>query len=38
VGVEGRQDLIRYTKTEKGIERVSLGAVSFVPLLPGLQQ
>ncbi len=38
VGPEGRQDLIRYTKTEKGIERVSLGAVSFVPLLPGLQQ
>lgn len=38
VGPEGRQDLIRYTKTEKGIERESLGAVSFVPLLPGLQQ
>ncbi len=38
VGPEGRQDLIRFTKTEKGIERVSLGAVSFVPLLPGLQQ
>jgi protein-L-isoaspartate(D-aspartate) O-methyltransferase len=38
VGPEGRQDLIRYTKTEKGIERESLGAVSFVPLLSGLQQ
>ncbi len=38
VGPEGRQDLIRYTKTEKGVERESLGAVSFVPLLPGLQQ
>ena len=38
VGPEGRQDLVRYTKTEKGMERESLGAVSFVPLLPGLQQ
>ena len=38
VGPEGRQELIRYTKTEKGIERESLGPVSFVPLLPGLQQ
>jgi protein-L-isoaspartate(D-aspartate) O-methyltransferase len=38
VGPEGRQELIRFTKTDKGIERESLGPVSFVPLLPGLQQ
>ncbi len=42
VGPEGRQDLYRYTKLEtKGeirIDRQSLGAVSFVPLLSGLQR
>jgi protein-L-isoaspartate(D-aspartate) O-methyltransferase len=38
VGVEGRQELMRYTRTEKRIERESLGPVSFVPLLPGLQR
>jgi protein-L-isoaspartate(D-aspartate) O-methyltransferase len=38
VGPEGRQELIRYTKTEKGLVRDSLGAVSFVPLLSGLQR
>jgi protein-L-isoaspartate(D-aspartate) O-methyltransferase len=36
VGPEGRQELYRYTKSEKGMERHSLGAVSFVPLLSGL--
>jgi protein-L-isoaspartate(D-aspartate) O-methyltransferase len=36
VGPEGRQELYRYAKSEKGIERHSLGAVSFVPLLSGL--
>ncbi|HUX72841.1 MAG TPA: protein-L-isoaspartate(D-aspartate) O-methyltransferase [Steroidobacteraceae bacterium] len=38
VGPEGRQELMRYTKLEKSMERHSLGAVSFVPLLPGLQR
>jgi protein-L-isoaspartate(D-aspartate) O-methyltransferase len=38
VGPEGRQELIRYTKTDKGLRRDSLGAVSFVPLLSGLQR
>jgi len=38
VGPEGRQELIRYTKTEKRVERESLGAVSFVPLLSGLHR
>jgi protein-L-isoaspartate(D-aspartate) O-methyltransferase len=38
VGPDGRQELIRYTKTETGIEQKSLGLVSFVPLLSGLQR
>ena len=38
VGPEGRQELFRYTKSETRIERQSLGAVSFVPLLSGLQR
>jgi protein-L-isoaspartate(D-aspartate) O-methyltransferase len=38
VGPEGKQELFRYTKTETRIERQSLGAVSFVPLLSGLQR
>src|SRR5271156_2095343 len=38
VGPEGRQELYRYTKGETRIERQSLGSVSFVPLLSGLQQ
>lgn len=38
VGPDGRQELIRYTKTEARIERRSLGLVSFVPLLSGLQR
>jgi protein-L-isoaspartate(D-aspartate) O-methyltransferase len=38
VGPEGRQELYRYTKRETRLERESLGAVSFVPLLSGLQR
>jgi protein-L-isoaspartate(D-aspartate) O-methyltransferase len=38
VGPEGKQELFRYTKTDTRIERQSLGAVSFVPLLSGLQR
>jgi protein-L-isoaspartate(D-aspartate) O-methyltransferase len=38
VGPDGRQELMRYTKTESRIERQSLGLVSFVPLLTGLQR
>jgi protein-L-isoaspartate(D-aspartate) O-methyltransferase len=36
VGPEGRQELMRYTKREHRLIQESLGAVSFVPLLPGL--
>jgi protein-L-isoaspartate(D-aspartate) O-methyltransferase len=38
VGPDGRQELVRYTRTETGLERESLGPVSFVPLLSGLQR
>ena len=38
VGPDGRQELIRYTKGETRMQRESLGAVSFVPLLSGLQR
>ncbi len=38
VGAEGRQELLRYTKGENKIDRQSLGAVSFVPLVSGLQR
>jgi protein-L-isoaspartate(D-aspartate) O-methyltransferase len=38
VGAEGRQTLVRHTRTDTRIERESLGAVSFVPLLSGLQR
>jgi len=38
VGPDGRQELIRYTKGENRIRQESLGAVSFVPLLSGLQR
>lgn len=38
VGPDGRQDLIRYTKGENRIRQESLGAVSFVPLVSGLQR
>ena len=38
VGAEGRQQLMRYTKREQRVVQETLGAVSFVPLLPGLQR
>jgi protein-L-isoaspartate(D-aspartate) O-methyltransferase len=38
VGSDGRQELMRYTKAEARVHRESLGAVSFVPLLSGLQR
>jgi protein-L-isoaspartate(D-aspartate) O-methyltransferase len=38
VGPEGRQELFCYTKGETKIDRKSLGAVSFVPLVSGLQR
>jgi protein-L-isoaspartate(D-aspartate) O-methyltransferase len=38
VGPEGRQELFLYTKGETRIDRKSLGCVSFVPLVSGLQQ
>ena len=38
VGPDGHQELFLYTKGETRIERQSLGAVSFVPLLSGLQR
>ncbi len=36
VGPEGQQELIRFTRREQKIDRVSLGPVAFVPLLGGL--
>jgi protein-L-isoaspartate(D-aspartate) O-methyltransferase len=38
VGPEGRQELFLYTKGENRIDRKTLGSVSFVPLVSGLQQ
>jgi protein-L-isoaspartate(D-aspartate) O-methyltransferase len=38
VGPDGRQELMRYTKGEHRLHQESLGAVSFVPLLSGLQR
>ena len=35
VGAEGGQELIRFTRREQRIDRESLGAVAFVPLLGG---
>ncbi|HUN73423.1 MAG TPA: protein-L-isoaspartate(D-aspartate) O-methyltransferase [Steroidobacteraceae bacterium] len=35
VGAEGEQELVRLTRKEQRLERQSLGAVSFVPLLGG---
>ena len=35
VGPEGEQQLIRFTRREQRVERESLGAVAFVPLLGG---
>jgi len=36
VGPEGEQELVRFTRREQRIERESLGAVAFVPLLGGI--
>jgi protein-L-isoaspartate(D-aspartate) O-methyltransferase len=36
VGPEGEQELIRFTRREQKIDRVSLGPVAFVPLLGGI--
>jgi protein-L-isoaspartate(D-aspartate) O-methyltransferase len=38
VGPDGCQELIRFTKGENRVQREPLGAVSFVPLLSGLQR
>jgi protein-L-isoaspartate(D-aspartate) O-methyltransferase len=35
IGPEGRQDLVRLTRREQGVQRESLGPVAFVPLLGG---
>ena len=35
IGPEGEQQLVRFTRKEQRIERESLGAVAFVPLLGG---
>ena len=35
IGPEGEQELVRFTRREQGIQRESLGAVAFVPLLGG---
>jgi protein-L-isoaspartate(D-aspartate) O-methyltransferase len=35
VGPEGQQQLVRFTKRERGIDREVLGAVAFVPLVAG---
>lgn len=35
VGPEGEQELIRFTRREQRVDRESLGAVAFVPLLGG---
>jgi protein-L-isoaspartate(D-aspartate) O-methyltransferase len=36
IGPEGEQELVRFTRREQRIERESLGAVAFVPLLGGI--
>ena len=36
IGAEGRQELVRFTRKEQRIERQSLGAVAFVPMLGGI--
>ena len=35
IGPEGEQELVRFTRREQGMQRKSLGAVAFVPLLGG---
>ena len=36
VGPEGKQQLLRFTRGEEGLEQKVLGAVSFVPLVGGV--
>jgi len=36
IGAEGKQELFRYTRKEQRVDRESLGAVAFVPLLNGI--
>jgi protein-L-isoaspartate(D-aspartate) O-methyltransferase len=36
IGPEGEQQLVRFTRREQRVERESLGAVAFVPLLGGV--
>jgi protein-L-isoaspartate(D-aspartate) O-methyltransferase len=36
IGPEGEQELVRFTRREQRVERESLGAVAFVPLLGGM--
>jgi protein-L-isoaspartate(D-aspartate) O-methyltransferase len=36
VGAEGQQELIRFTRREQKIDRMSLGPVAFVPLVGGV--
>lgn len=36
IGAEGKQELVRFTRREQKIDRTSLGAVAFVPLLGGI--
>jgi len=35
IGPEGEQELVRITRREQGVQRESLGAVAFVPLIGG---
>ena len=35
VGPDGEQELVRFTRREQGVQRESIGAVAFVPLLGG---
>jgi protein-L-isoaspartate(D-aspartate) O-methyltransferase len=36
IGPEGEQELVRFTRREQNVQRESLGAVAFVPLLGGI--
>jgi protein-L-isoaspartate(D-aspartate) O-methyltransferase len=35
IGPEGEQELVRFTRRDQGVQRESIGAVAFVPLLGG---
>jgi protein-L-isoaspartate(D-aspartate) O-methyltransferase len=35
IGPDGEQELVRFTRREQGVQRESIGAVAFVPLLGG---